>query len=49
MMLCELNDIIFFVKSLDSITHSFNILDYVSFCEQGTSSSTHHKPIFNPP
>ena len=43
MMLFELNDIIFFVKSLNCITSSFNILDYVSFCEHSTRSSTHHK------
>ena len=43
MMLFELNDIIFFVKSLNCITSSFNILNYVSFCEHGTRSSTYHK------
>ena len=42
MMLFELNDIISFVKSLNCITSSFNILNYVSFCEHGTRS-THHK------
>ena len=42
MMLFEVNDIIFLVKSLNCITSSFNILNYVSFCEHGTRSSTHH-------
>ena len=42
-MLFELNDIIFFVKSLNCITSTFNILNYVSFCEHGNRSSTHHK------
>ena len=43
MMLFELNDIILIVKSLNCITSSFNIFNYVSFCEHGTRSSTHHK------
>ena len=34
---------IFFVKSLNCITSTFNILNYVSFCEHSTRSSTHHK------
>ena len=42
MMLFEVNDIIFLVKWLNCITSSFNILNYVSFCEHGTRSSTHH-------
>ena len=37
------HDILFFVKSLNCITSSFNIFDYVSFCEHSTRSSTHHK------
>ena len=42
-LLFELNDIIFFVKSLNCINSTFNILNYVSFCGHGTRSSTQHK------
>ena len=39
----ELNDILFFLKSLRSPTSAFDILDYVSFCESNTRSSSSHK------
>ena len=42
-MVMELNDILFFLKSLRSPTSAFDILDYVSFCESNTRSSSSHK------
>ena len=39
----ELNDILFFLKSLRSPTSAFDILDYVIFCESNTRSSSSHK------
>ena len=39
-MVLELNDIIFFLKSLQSPSASFNILDYVSFCTSSTRSAS---------
>ena len=42
-MVMELNDIIFFLKSLRTPSSTFNILDYVSFCNSSTRSSSSHK------
>ena len=42
-MVMELNDIIFFLKSLRTPSSTFNILDYVSFCISSTRSSSSHK------
>ena len=42
-MVMELNDILFFLKSLRSPTSAFDILDYVSFCESNIRSSSSHK------
>ena len=42
-MVMELNDILFFLKSLRSPTSAFDILDYVSFCSSNTRSSSSHK------
>ena len=39
----EPNDIIFFLKSLRTPSPTFNILDYVSFCNSSTQSSSSHK------
>ena len=39
-MVLELNDIIFFLKSLQSPSASFNILDYVSFSTSSTRSAS---------
>ena len=39
-MALELNDIIFFLKSLQSPSASFNILDYVSFSTSSTRSAS---------
>ena len=43
MMQLELNDIMFFIKSLKAPTSSFNILNFVQFCSSATRSSTHLK------
>ncbi len=39
MMMYELNDLSFFLKSLQSPSQSFNVLDYVSFSSFSTRSS----------
>ena len=39
-MLYELNDILFFIKSLKKPTAAFHILDYVSFCSNSTRSAS---------
>ena len=45
MMTFELNDIMFFIKSLKTPTASFNVLDYVSFCSTSTRSAFYHKLV----
>ena len=42
-MTLELNDIIFFLRSLKSPSTSFNILNFVSFCDSSTRSSAANK------
>ena len=44
-MIFELNDIMFFIRSIKNPTASFNVLDYVSFCSSSTRSSSHRKLI----
>ena len=41
----ELNDIIFFIRSLKNPTASFHVLNYVSFCSSSTRSASHHKLV----
>ena len=49
MMFLELNDIMFFVKSVKFSSPTFNILDYVSFSNSKTrSSSSKLKHTFSP-
>ena len=45
MMLYELNDILFFVKSLKEPNTSFNIHNYFTFISNCTRSATHHKLV----
>ena len=45
MMALELYDITFFIKSFKQPTHSFNILNFVSFNQNSTRSGTHCKLI----
>ena len=44
-MLYELNDILFFIKSLKKPTAAFHILDYVSFCSNSTRSASFTKLV----
>ena len=44
-MLLELNDILFFVKSLKEPTAAFDISSYFSFSSNSTRSSSHHKLV----
>ena len=44
-MMYELNDILFFIKSLKEPSDAFNVLDYVSFSCNATRSSTHTKLV----
>ena len=44
-MLYELNDILFFIKSLKKPTTAFHILDYVSFCSNSTRSASFTKLV----
>ena len=44
-MLYELNDILFFIKSLKKPTAAFHILDYVSFCSNCTRSASFTKLV----
>ena len=43
MMQLEINDIIYFIKSLKEPTHPFNIMNFVQFYSSGTRSSTYLK------
>ena len=43
MYFLEINDILFFIRSLKDPPSNFNILDYVSFCPNSTRSSTFNK------
>ena len=45
MMLYELNDILFFVKSLKEPNTSFNIHNYFTFSSNCTRSASHHKLV----
>ena len=45
MMLFELNDILFFVKSLKEPNTSFNIHNYFTFSSNCTRSASHHKLV----
>ena len=43
MYIFDLYDILFFVKSIQNPSGSFNIMNYVNFCQHSTRSSTTNK------
>lgn len=46
-MWLELQDVLFFIKCVKDPPDNFNILDYVSFCNSSTRSSTKKKLVYN--